>query len=215
MGDLAPLLAVFAIYLPALLLPGPDFLAVARSSLAGGPRHGLLTATGVALGLGLYATLSLLGLSAILTEFEWLAWAVRIAGGSYLVWLGIRLLLTRRDRAAGDLLAQEAPAARTGRGPLLFGLGVTLTNPKAIVLFASVFATSMTAASPPWLLALTIALVTGTALGWYALVSLTLSAPPVLRRLGRARHWIERIAGACFVAIGGRILADARNPLTP
>lgn len=215
MDGLGPLLAVFAIYLPALLLPGPDFLAVARSSLAHGPRHGLLTAVGVSLGLGSYATLSLLGLSALLTEFEWLAWAVRIAGGLYLAWLGIRLLLTRRSPPLIAQVAADAPAAPAarGRGPLLFGLTVTLTNPKAIVLFASVFATAMNSATPAWLLALTIALVVATALGWYALVSLTLSAPPVLRRLSRAQHWIERAAGACFIAIGGRILADARNPL--
>ncbi|MFC3225854.1 LysE family transporter [Marinibaculum pumilum] len=219
MEPFAPLLAVFAIYIPALLLPGPDFLAVSRAALTRGTAHGMLTAAGVALGLGSYAALSMIGLSALLLEFEWLAWAVRFAGGFYLVFLGLRLLLTRRSEGpaagTGTFPDAAADAAGPGRrhGAVLFGLSVTLTNPKAVVLFASVFATSMGPDSPPWLLALTVALVAATAFAWYAAVSLFLAVPAVLSRLGRVRHWIERVAGACFVALGGRILFDPRSPL--
>src|SRR5580692_9020435 len=60
------LISVFAVFIPALLLPGPDFVAVVRSSMTHGTRAGLLTTIGVSTGLCLYATLSLVGLSAIL-----------------------------------------------------------------------------------------------------------------------------------------------------
>ena len=50
---------------------------------------------------------------------------------------------------------------------------------------------------------------------WYTIVSLFMSSAPVIRAFGNARHWIERFAGVCFVLIGGRILADSRNPLSP
>jgi len=42
-----------------------------------------------------------------------------------------------------------------------------------------------------------------------------MSSAPVIRSFGHMRHRIERAAGACFVLIGGRILADSRTPLTP
>jgi threonine/homoserine/homoserine lactone efflux protein len=48
---------------------------------------------------------------------------------------------------------------------------------------------------------------------WYTIVSLFMSSAPVMRRFTRARHWIERAAGASFVLIGGRILADAGRPV--
>ena len=98
---------------------------------------------------------------------------------------------------------------------LVFGFLVTLTNPKAIVLFASVFATAVTGATPGWLMALMIAQVGLSSLVWYTIVALVMSSTPVMRRFQSARHWIERAAGVCFVTIGGRILADARNPITP
>lgn len=47
------------------------------------------------IGLPFYATLSLLGLSAILIEYQWLAWLVRILGSCYLAYLGLTLLLTK------------------------------------------------------------------------------------------------------------------------
>lgn len=107
------------------------------------------------------------------------------------------------------------PEGRPGGNPLIFGFLVTLTNPKAIVLFASVFATAVTESTPFWLMALMIGLVFASSLTWYSLVSLFMSSEPVINRFQHAQHWIERSAGACFVAIGGRILVSSRNPMTP
>jgi len=204
------LLAVFGIFIPALILPGPDFVAVVRSSMTRGTAAGLLTTIGISVGLGFYATLSLLGLSALLVEYQWLTWVVRILGGSYLIYLGIQLVRSSPPAIAGQ------PVQSLVRGnALVFGFLVTLTNPKAIVLFASVFATAVTSSTPTWLMALMIGLVIACSLVWYTIVTLFMSSAPVMRRLQNARHRIERMAGFCFVVIGGRILADTRNPVAP
>jgi threonine efflux protein len=210
MDAIATLVPVFAVFIPALILPGPDFVGVVRSSLTRGMTAGLLTTLGVTIGLGMYATLSLLGLSAVLVKYQWLTWAVRVLGGAYLVYLGIKLLLAKPGKM--DDAAAQGPLRGNA---LLFGFFVTLTNPKAIVLFASVFATAVTATTPHWLMALMIGLVMASALIWYSIVSLFMSSAPVMRRFQNARHWIERIAGASFILIGGRIIADARNPVSP
>ena len=204
------LAGVFSIFIPALLLPGPDFVAVVRSSMTRGPASGLMTTLGVSLGLALYATLSLIGLSAILVQFEWLAWTVRILGGCYLVYLGIRLVLSepRQIDVSGE-------GANSLLNSMTFGFLVTMTNPKAVVLFTSVFATAVSQDTPLWLMGTMIALVFASSLLWYAIVSLFMSSRPVIRRFGDARSWIEKAAGVCFVGIGGRILADARNPIAP
>ncbi|MBA3326528.1 MAG: LysE family translocator [Rhodobacteraceae bacterium] len=204
------LISVFAVFIPALVLPGPDFVAVVRAPMTHGAKAGLLTTLGVSAGLCLYATLSLLGLSALLTEYQWLTWAVRALGGGYLVYLGVKLLLTPPQSA--EIESVEAPSRRRA---VLFGFLVTLTNPKAIVLFANVFATAVTAATPGWLMAAMIGLVTVASLTWYSLVSVFMSSHPVMRRFERARHWIERTAGVAFIGLGGKVLADTRNPIAP
>lgn len=86
----------------------------------------------------------------------------------------------RQDRRPG--------AERT----LLAGFLVTLTNPKAIVLVASVFATGVTATTLVWLLAAMVALV------------MVLASSPVVRRFERARQGIERRAGVCFLAFASK-----------
>ena len=209
MDPLITLITVFAIFIPALILPGPDFVAVVRSSMARGTLAGLMTTLGVSTGLVFYAALSLAGLSAVLVEYQWLTWLVRVLGGAYLVYLGIRLMLSRPQTI--DVSAGDGQGAHSS---FIFGFLVTLTNPKAIVLFASVFATAVTDTTPAWLMVLMIALVFASAALWYTFVALVMSSPPVIRRFDNARHWIERAAGVCFVAIGGRIIADARSPVT-
>lgn len=208
MEELVVLIGVFAIFIPALMLPGPDFVAVVRSSMTRGTSAGLLTTVGVSIGLGFYASLSLIGLSAILSEYQWLTWTVRILGGGYLMYLGVRLLLSRPDLI--DIGNDDKVA---GGNTLVFGFLVTLTNPKAIVLFASVFATAVTDHTPTWLMGLMIVLVVACSLTWYAIVSVFMSSALVVSRFRSAQHWIERAAGVCFVGIGGRILADSRNPV--
>jgi threonine efflux protein len=204
------LLTVFGVFIPALILPGPDFVGVVRSSMTRGTRAGLLTAVGVSIGLGFYATLSLLGLSAVLAKFQWLTWTVRVLGGAYLVYLGIRLICAK-PAAIG-----KGPTGGLVRGnALVLGFLVTLTNPKAIVLFTSVFATAVTAGTPLWLMVLMIAIVVASGLTWYTIVALFMSSAPVVKRFEHMRHWIERVAGASFVLIGGRIISEARTPVTP
>ncbi len=209
MNDLIILVTVFAVFIPALMLPGPDFVAIVRSSMTYGTRAGLITTVGVSAGLCLYATLSILGLSAILVEYQWLTWAVRVVGGSYLIYLGVKLMLSRPQKI--NIETAEQPT----RGKALrFGFFVTLTNPKAIVLFASVFATAITPTTPHWVMLAMIALVTLSSLIWYSLVSLFMSSAPVMRRFENAKHRIEKAAGVCFIGLGGKVIADARNPIT-
>jgi threonine efflux protein len=209
MEPIVVLLSIFGIFLPALMLPGPDFVAVVRSSIKGGTRAGLMTTLGVSFGLLTYAGLSLLGLSAVLTQFEWLAWSIRILGASYLIYLGLRLLFAKPVQI--DISESEKKPASN---PLIFGFLVTLTNPKAVVIFSSVFATAVTPDTPFWLLMLIIALVFSSALLWYAIVSFFMSSRPVVERFSKTSHWIERAAGICFIGIGGKLFADARNPLS-
>jgi threonine efflux protein len=211
MSPAVVLISVFAVFIPALLLPGPDFVAVVRSSMTHGTRAGLLTTLGVSTGLCFYASLSLLGLSAILVKYQWLTWAVRALGGAYLIYLGFKLLRAKPQEIELDAAATRPP----GKRAILFGFLVTLTNPKAIVLFTSVFATAVTASTPLWLMGTMIAIVTVSSLTWYSCVSLFMSSGPVMRRFQRARHWIERSAGVCFIGLGGKVLADAGTPVTP
>ncbi len=81
-----------------VLLPGPDTLVVVRNILFGGRRQGALTAMGNVCGLALWVCVATFGLAAALRASQMGYDVLRIAGATYLVWLGVAAL---RSRAAG------------------------------------------------------------------------------------------------------------------
>ena len=79
------LLAFTLIAFLTVITPGLDSMLVLRHSLVGGRRAGLAVVAGINVGCLLWATASLVGLTALLTASRWAYDAVRIAGAAYLV----------------------------------------------------------------------------------------------------------------------------------
>jgi threonine/homoserine/homoserine lactone efflux protein len=123
-----------------VLLPGPDTLVVVRGLLRGGRARGLSTTLGVLCGLVVWVSAASLGLSAVLKASKIGYDVLRIAGATYLIWLGISSLRTRSAEPEGP----EAPAA-PGAAPrrellgsgFVAGLLTDLLNPKVGVFFVT------------------------------------------------------------------------------
>ena len=124
------------------------------------------------MGLGLYASLSLLGLSAILVQYQWLAWAVRICGGLYLAWLGIKLLMTRPE-----IIEIDAGETRSGN-PLAFGFLVDAHQSQGDRPVHQRFCHRRYRYDALWVMALMIGLVMLSSATWYTLVTLFMSVAP-------------------------------------
>ncbi|WP_172973180.1 LysE family translocator [Spiribacter salilacus] len=206
MHSVLPLLGIFAVFSPALMLPGPDFVVVVRNTIARGKRAGVLTAFGISIGIIFYASLSAFGLSALLNSIAWFEWAVRAVGASFLGYLGVRLLLAQMPDSQ---LEQEAPKTPAGPdNPVLLGLLVNLTNPKAIIFFASIFGAAIRPQTPFWLLLMVVLAVGVAGLFWFSMVSILTASTGWLIRLEDYQHWIERLAGVAFLGFAVKIVFD-------
>lgn len=206
MQNVLPILGVFAVFSPALMLPGPDFVAVVRNTIARGKWAGFMTALGVSIGITFYAALSALGLSTLLNRIDWFELVVRSAGAAFLAYLGVRLLLTH---APARHLENEPPKAPSGpSNPFMLGLLVNLTNPKAIIFFASIFGSAIRPQTPLWVLLAVIAIVGVSGLLWFSAVSLLTASTGWLIRLEDHQHWIERIAGIAFLGFSTKIVIN-------
>lgn len=120
-------LAFVAISLLLAVTPGPDMALVTKNALAHGPRGVLLTTTGIAVALVVWVSATAFGVAALLKASETLFYALKVVGGAYLAYLGIRAWLASREKP-GDLLAgtKAAPAGSILRQ----GLISAGTNPK-------------------------------------------------------------------------------------
>lgn len=117
--------------------PGPATLAIAGTSLARGRSYGLALAAGVTTGSLTWSIAAALGLSALMRAHVWLFETLRYAGALYLLYLAWRSARAAiRPGAAADLRG-----ASTGSHAATFlrGLGLHLTNPKAILFFGALY----------------------------------------------------------------------------
>jgi len=120
-----------------IIVPGPSVLFTLARGVAWGRAVAVLTVAGNALGMLLLAVLVALGLGPILARSAALTTAVELAGGCYLIWLGIDALRHRHAHAAAMLTREaERPQVWT---VLRQGFLVGFLNPKALVFYLAVF----------------------------------------------------------------------------
>jgi threonine efflux protein len=204
------LLTLFAVHLLALATPGPDFLLVSRMAMGASRRAALMAAAGVALGVMAWAALALAGLHLLLEQVAWLQRVIKIAGGLYLVYLGVRMLQSSLSKPASSSGPQpHAPSGDVAAFRL--GLLTNLANPKAAIYFGSVFASFLTESRPLGTKAVMFTLVSLETLVWFALVGTLFSLPVPRRWYEGAGRWIDGVAGAAFALFGLRLIFASRN----
>lgn len=185
-------------WLVAVISPGPDFLAVLRTSAAHGRSAGLRVGFGVVCGIASWATLAMCGLSALLTRYEHLYLVVRGVGAVLLIGYGVHVLRAARKATPG---VADAPAAQAGKHWRL-GLFTNLANPKALVFFGALFATLMPRHEGVPMRVGVLAVMLAMAVAWLAGVSWCAGSRPVVAAYQRLQRTIDRIAGGLFTVIG-------------
>lgn len=125
----------FMLFLTAALLlaitPGPGILYVLARSLAGGRREGILSSFGTLLGGLVHVFAAAAGVSAILATSAIAFSVVKYAGAAYLVYLGVRMILTRKEAA------QEVTTAAPTGNAFIQGIVTEVLNPKTAIFFLS------------------------------------------------------------------------------
>ncbi|HVO38069.1 MAG TPA: LysE family translocator [Spirochaetia bacterium] len=130
MPPLSTLWIFLAAALVLLVIPGPAVLYIVTRSAAHGRRAGLASVLGVEVGSLIHSMAAAFGLSAILMTSALAFQVVKYAGAAYLVYLGIRALLSR-----GDNSSEAAPAPAGGLQLFARGFLVNLLNPKTALFF--------------------------------------------------------------------------------
>jgi threonine/homoserine/homoserine lactone efflux protein len=128
MPDTATLVVFSLAALALIVVPGPAVLYIVAQSLSGGRGAGLVSALGVATGGLVHILAAVVGLSALVVASAEAFTAVKLAGAAYLVYLGVRTLLSRAEE-----VERTVPAGR-GR-TFRQGVVVNVLNPKTALFF--------------------------------------------------------------------------------
>jgi threonine/homoserine/homoserine lactone efflux protein len=186
--------------------PGPDDVLVLRSSLRGGPRVGMATAAGVAVGTLAWGAAAGVGLVALVGRSGTAYDTVRLAGAAYLVLMGTAPLvasLLRRSPAATST-GRHARAQDAGARPaFVAGLMSDLLNPKIGVFYVAVLPQFVPAGEAALQYCLLLSCIdAGVALAWLlGLTGVAHAAVGWLRRPGVLR-WTEGLLSGTLIVVG-------------
>ncbi|RYF16788.1 MAG: LysE family translocator [Comamonadaceae bacterium] len=222
MPDAQHLILFIAAGLLLNLTPGPDVLYIVSNALRAGARAGVVAGLGITAGCFVHVFAAAVGVGALLaasaTAFTVLKWA----GAAYLLWVGVRLLVSRAGPVrwgapAGAPAAYEERAAtpaadgKAGGGGLwaVFrgGFLTNVLNPKVAIFFLAFVPQFIAPGTEHKALAFvllgTLFNVNSIAVnsGW------ALAAAWMARRdaVQRGMHWLDRAAGAMFVGFGVKL----------
>ncbi|WP_380170511.1 LysE family translocator [Kineococcus sp. DHX-1] len=199
-------LAFCALCLLLELTPGPNTFLVLRHSLHGA-RAGVVTAAGSALGALVWAGAVAVGLAALLERSAQAYQVLKVAGGCYLVHLGVRTFLAHRRASSGGTLVAAAP-----RLPAAFrsGLVSCVLNPKVGLFFLAVVPQFVPAGAGARGTLLLGALEAGVALLYLTVLSQVAARAVEWLRRPRVTRTLDRVSAAVLTAFGVGTIAGAR-----
>ena len=192
-----------------VLTPGQDTFFIIGRSLASGRSAGISAALGITCGSIVHTLLAALGLSALLATSPYAFMAVKFAGAAYLVYIGVRALLSRAQGLPG---AEPRAAGAGDWSAFRQGIVTNLLNPKVALFFLALMPQFISAGSPHKVAAFLVLGLSFMTLGVIWCLVLAVAAASLrdtLLRRPSVATLLNRIAGGVFIALGLR-LATAR-----
>ena len=186
------------------LTPGPDTVYILGRSIAQGRAEGIASALGISAGSIFHTTAAALGLSAILASSALAFGTIKLLGGAYLIFLGIKMILNRKR----ELGLPSNFRRRTKAAAFRQGILTNVLNPKVGLFFLAFLPQFIDPASGMKVLAFLLLGLTFVTTGtiWCLIIACFASAfSERLRTNETIGLWLSRTAGALFVFLGLRL----------
>ena len=183
-----------------MMSPGPDMLLIIRNTLGtAGKQTAFFTILGIAAGLTVHISVSIVGLAIVLSQSDLLYSIVRYLGAAYLAYIGLKSLLNRsqfkiQSGENTDLEKSNSEAFREG-------FFTNLLNPKVTLYILSLFTQLIAPASPIWQKLIYGSVLVIEAMAVWLIFSAIIGIPIIRRLTQEWALWIDRLFGLMLIAI--------------
>lgn len=209
MQEFSALFGIIAALTVGIVSPGPSFVMVARTAVTSSRSDGFAAALGMGVGSVVFAVAALIGLEGLLLTVPSLYLALKVAGGLYLAYLGLRIWVSARQPLVVTGLASGTRTTQIKS--LALGFTTQMSNPKTAIVYASVFAAFLPSTQSLGFDFTLITLVFVIEVGWYAVVALALSSDRPRGAYLRYKSWVDRLAGGVMVTLGLKLVSSAHR----
>jgi len=191
------------------LTPGQDTFYILGASIAQGRRVGIASALGICSGCLVHTLAAAAGLSAILATSATAFVVVKLAGAAYLIYLGVRYIMTRHQ----DVALSPATMSRDAWKAFRQGVITNVLNPKVALFFLAFLPQFIDRDSPEKIAAFVALGLTFVATGTAWCLFLAVGAASVRRFFAghpKAFTRLSQFAGGLFVLLGLRLAVAER-----
>ncbi|GAB6263776.1 LysE family transporter [Photobacterium sp. CCB-ST2H9] len=192
------LIAVAIITILAVISPGADFAMVTRNSYLYGRKAGMLAAIGIALGVLIHVSYTILGVGLVISKSPILFSVIKIVGAVYLIYLGFNTFSTK-VKLAIDL---TETAAMSNFQSLRQGFFTNALNPKTTLFVLSTYTQVVNPETP-----LTLQIAYGLFMSfahwfWFSLVALFFSQEKLRAAMLNKQIVLNRAIGGILMFLG-------------
>ena len=185
--------------------PGPSMALIIRNSIKYGRVSGILSSVGHAIGIGIYAGVSVAGLQIILINNIFLFNTIQFCGSIFLLVLGILFL-----RDTGHKLSIEDE--QKSFNSFMQGFAISILNPKILIWFAAIFSQFIEISSTNFI-KLTMVLIASSIDGlWYIILTIIVTGFGLKQFLENNTKIIQNISGTVLIFISIIILYNTLSP---
>jgi len=196
-------LSLLTICVLGAMSPGPSLAVVLRHSIHS-TKHGIVVAMSHGLGVGVYAVLTIVGLSGLLLSSPLLFKGLVYAGALYLLYMGVKALMSKGNPFKADTDSKQPTsyyaAARDG-------FSIAFLNPKLALFFVALFSQFIT---PERMNFSSGTVMAGTVLAidtiWYIIVAGLVHGTRKRFALAEKGSLIDKVAGVVFIALSIRVV---------
>ncbi|MFC8344955.1 LysE family translocator [Streptomyces sp. NPDC057280] len=192
------ILAVAVITVLAVIAPGADFAMVVRNSYLHGRRTGVLAATGVAAGVLVHVTYTMLGVGLLIASSTFLFTVIKLVGAAYLVYIGVRTF-----RARGEVEVDlETTSDLTPLQALRSGFLTNVLNPKTTLFVVSTFAQVVSPGTPVYQQVGYGLFMSLAHLLWFGVVAVFFSHDRMRTLMLRGQKVLNKVIGSVLAGLG-------------
>jgi threonine/homoserine/homoserine lactone efflux protein len=185
--------------------PGPSMALIIRNSIKYGRVSGILSSVGHAIGIGIYAGVSVVGLQIILINNIFLFNTIQFCGSVFLLVLGILFL-----RDTGQKLSIQDKQKSVNS--FMQGFAISILNPKILIWFAAIFSQFIEISSTNFV-KFTMVLIASSIDGlWYIILTIIVTGFGLKQFLENNTKIIQNISGTALILISIIILYNTLSP---
>lgn len=188
--------------------PGPSLALIISNTVKGGVKNGIITSIGHGIGVGLYALLTILGLSIIIKNTPWLFDILQISGAFFLIYMAGKILRAKPSEETEESTEHKGFKGFSG------GFLVAFLNPKLAIFFIALFSQFLEPNYHFVAHSIMVATAGGIDILWYCIVTLLVGKTRLNDILVRHSRKVDIASAIVFILIAATVLVSFQNTIS-